>query len=294
MQTEEYARQEKLFSRGKWLIRIGVWIYVIITVLFTVIHIKNPNLGWFDVFALPYFKEHRTLGLVCWASLILAMRPLSVGYLLLYQIFKDFVKNSKIQEAANSLRNVSNGKLVLYPKFRLFLFSRSLKDFERDCVKLYEARRKQYLKLKHLNQEKAKVKSRIEKVESEQEILERQFAEASLSITSEKEVAKYDRRFREAKTLVAAQSVVKEIQAKAREKEDIESRQDSKIYQLLQALLTDASQNGLCQKAEVLVSEVRKSPYAKQKIDYLKQAISTQRNFNKKVEIERMAEASDG
>jgi hypothetical protein len=275
---------EKIFTIRKVLVLCAIYtqIFLVIPSL-SIYHIRHWGVNFFQT--IPFFKNHPILGLlVSFGNMSLLILG-GLSYLHLEWMFKDFVGNSKLHELITTLREMSGGNIIVYPKFMDFFFAQSLQNFEDRYTRLYDDQRRQLIKLKHLEQERGKIELQSERIKQEMHHLERQFSEALKSDVTEIDAADYERRFREAPTREKARAIIHEIRSKAEEREDITKKRTAKIKHLKNHLATLSDQKA-CKEAEHFSNLAEEIPDLKDKIELLKHAISLQKKFNARAQSE--------
>ena len=300
-----------MFDTSKWsesLLRISsddynehwfkIWKIITLCALYTQICIVIPNLIVYRVMhadeaffsQIPYFEKHPVLGFVI---SVLNFLVIGVGYLgfeSMLHIYKNCINRAPIRDLALAVADISSGRSIGRPKFRIFFFSKSVQSFEERYVRYYKSQRKRIIELKHTESELATLQKRKEKLEEEGARLNLEVSSTLLLIDDPKTLAEYKRKFGEAKDIKTVREYIAEIREHSQSSQKTATRQNNKMNALLQALLQDSNKNGLCESVIEIVSEVNSGPSAKRKIALLKKAISLQRAFNKKRDEERSTE----
>lgn len=277
---DQYVRLEKIFHRAKVLMTAGFWLSLAFLVILSY---RFWSEGVWEIGLVPFAKKY-PFSWVVLVPLLVSSKLTFEGYAVLDDLLALFVKKSKIQEAADALRDASRGEAHPYPDFLHFAYFGSLRDFEQYYVKLYSEGRKKCIKLRHMEKGIHQLNQRIETLKREEGILAQRIEIALSRLASQDDVSRYRELLRKATTLKAVRGLVEEIEKKGAEKADIEKRQSAKVESLVSGLLECAREYGMCPESHELVAEATNSANHKQKVSYLKAAISAQKGYNKKKE----------
>jgi hypothetical protein len=280
LSEDEYVRMEKIFHRAKVLMTAGFWLSLAFLVILSY---RFWSEGVWEIGLVPFAKKY-PFSWVALLPLLVSSKITFEGYAILDDLLVLFVKKSKIQEAADAFRDASRGEVHPYPDFLHFAYFGSLRDFEQYYVRLYSEGRRKCIKLRHMEKGINQIDQRIEILKREEGVLAERAESALSKLPNEDDISRYRGLLRKATTIKGVGRLVEEIENKAVEKADIENRQSAKVESLVSDLLECAREYGMCLESHELVAKATTCVNHKQKVSYLKAAISAQKVYNKKKE----------